>query len=70
MVRKRNMIGNNISSRSRFACYGKKGQVIELKNIIIAIIVLLSMVAIITMLYAKGGGDILSSIKSIFKFGR
>ena len=48
----------------------KGGEVSELMKIILAIIILLSMVAIITALYIKGGGDILGSIKSIFKFGK
>jgi len=48
----------------------KRGEMKEIVKILIAVIVLLTVIAIITNLYFKGGGDIMSSIKNVFRFGR
>lgn len=49
----------------------KKGEVpSELVKIVIAIVVLLTMVMVIVVLFKGGGGRILDSIKSVFRFGR
>jgi len=49
----------------------KSGEVSsELVKIIIAVLILVTMVAVIVVLYVKGGGDILSSIRNVFRFGR
>lgn len=48
----------------------KKGAINEIVKIVIAVLVLVTMVAVILILFKGGGEKVLDSVKSIFRFGR
>ena len=54
----------------RILMLGKKGKIEELVKILVVVLVLVTMATVTVILTSGGGGKILDSMKSIFRFGR